>query len=43
MDQYLRVSEAEQYWNWKMKFVETEKEADQIVFLREFLKQFRFA
>jgi hypothetical protein len=43
MDQYLRVSEAEQYWNWKMKFAETEKEADQIVFLREFLKQFRFA
>jgi hypothetical protein len=43
MDQYLRVSEAEQYWNWKMKLAETEQEADQIVFLREFLKQFRLA
>jgi len=31
------------YWNWKMKFAETEAEADQIVFLRDFLKQFRFA
>ena len=33
----------EQYYEWKMKFAETEKEADQIVFLREFLKQFRLA
>ena len=43
MDQYARESEEEQRWNWKMKFSEDEKEADQIVFLREFLKQFRFA
>lgn len=43
MDQYSRESEEEQRWNWKMKFSEDEKEADQIVFLREFLKQFRFA
>lgn len=25
------------YYNWKMKFADTEKEANQIVFLREFL------
>lgn len=31
------------YWNWKMQFDESEAEADRIVFLREFLKQFRFA
>jgi hypothetical protein len=32
-----------QYYEWKMKFAKTEKEADQIVFLREFLKNFRLA
>jgi hypothetical protein len=32
-----------QYYDWKMKFAKTEKEADQIVFLREFLKNFRLA
>jgi hypothetical protein len=31
------------YYEWKMKFAETEKEAEQIIFLREFLKQFRLA
>lgn len=31
------------YYEWKMKFAETEKEADQIIFLREFLKRFRLA
>lgn len=31
------------YYEWKMMFCETEKEADKIIFLREFLKQFRFA
>ena len=31
------------WWNWKMKFAETEKEADQIVFMRDFLKQFKLA
>lgn len=34
---------AETYYEWKMKFAETEREADQIVFMRDFLKQFRFA
>lgn len=34
---------AESYYEWKMKFAETEREADQIVFMRDFLKQFRFA
>jgi len=31
------------YWNWKMKFSDDEKEADRIVWLRNFLKQFRLA
>ncbi len=31
------------YWNWKMKFAETEKEADLIIWLRDFLKNFKFA
>ena len=31
------------YYEWKMKLAETEKEADQIIFLREFLKRFRLA
>ncbi len=35
--------EATSHYNWKMKFAETEKEADNIVFLRDFLKQFRLA
>ena len=34
---------AEAYYDWKMKFAKTEKEADNIIFLREFLKQFRLA
>jgi hypothetical protein len=34
---------AEAYYDWKTKFAETEKEADQIIFLREFLKNFRLA
>jgi len=32
-----------EYWHWKMEFDESEAEADRIIFLREFLKQFRFA
>ncbi len=32
-----------QYYEWKMKFAETEAEVDQILFLRDFLKQFRLA
>ena len=35
--------EATSYWDWMMKFDESEQEARRIVFLREFLKQFRFA
>lgn len=31
------------YYEWKMEFAETEKEAEQIIFLREFLKRFRLA
>jgi hypothetical protein len=42
-DSYARESEEEQRWNWKMQFTDDEREADRIVFLREFLKQFRFA
>ena len=34
---------ATEYWNWTMKFSESEQEAQRIVFLREFLKQFRLA
>jgi hypothetical protein len=32
-----------QYYEWEMNFAETEEEVDQIIFLRDFLKQFRFA
>ncbi len=35
--------EATAYWHWKMKFAETEKEADQIVFLRDYLRNFKLA
>jgi len=35
--------EFQYYTEWKRKFAETEKEADQIIFLRDFLKQFRLA
>lgn len=31
------------YWNWMMKFDDHENEAQRIVFLRNFLKQFRLA
>lgn len=32
-----------EYYIWKMQFAETEEEADRIVFLRDYLKQFRLA
>ena len=32
-----------EYWNWMMKFDESENEAQRIVFLRNFLKNFRLA
>ena len=35
--------ESTEYYNWKMKFAETENEANNIVFLRDFLKNFRLA
>jgi hypothetical protein len=35
--------EFQYYTEWKRKFAETEKEANQIVFLRDFLKNFRLA
>ena len=35
--------EVREYWNWIMKFDESEQEAQRIVFLRDFLKNFRLA
>jgi hypothetical protein len=35
--------ESTEYWNWTMQFSESEQEAQRIVFLREFLKNFRLA
>ena len=35
--------EATQHYEWKMKFADTEEEADQILFLREFLPKLRLA
>jgi hypothetical protein len=35
--------EATEFWNWKMKFSDDEKEANNIVFLREWLPKFRLA
>lgn len=39
----MRTPIAEDYYNWKMKFAETEKEADRIIWLRSFLKNFKLA
>lgn len=39
----MRTPEATSYWNWTMKFDESEQEARRIVFMREFLKNFRLA
>ena len=39
----MKTPEVTAYYEWKMKFAKTEAEADQIVFLRDFLKQFRLA
>lgn len=38
-----RTPVAEDFWNWKMKFDESEKIADTIVYLRTWLKGFRLA
>ena len=35
--------EPTQFWEWKMKFSDSEKEADLIVWLRNWLKNFRLA
>ena len=32
-----------EYYTWKMKFADTEEEANKIIFLRDFTKQFRLA
>jgi hypothetical protein len=32
-----------EYYKWKMKFAETESEANQIIFLREFLSKLKLA
>jgi hypothetical protein len=32
-----------QYYEWKMKFADTEEEADRIIFLREFLSKLKLA
>jgi hypothetical protein len=32
-----------EYWEWKMKFSESEIEADKIVWLRDWLPKFRLA
>jgi hypothetical protein len=39
----MKTPEATSYYEWKMKFADTEKEAEQIVFLREFLSKFKLA
>lgn len=35
--------EVTEFWNWKMKFAETEEEADRIVWLRTWLRNFKLA
>lgn len=35
--------EATEFWNWKMKFSENELEADKIVWLRSWLRNFKLA
>lgn len=37
------VPNSAEYWNWMMKFSESEQEAQRIVFLRRFLNNFRLA
>jgi hypothetical protein len=38
-----KTPEATEYYEWKMKFAETEEEANKIIFLREFLPKLRLA
>jgi len=39
----MKTPEHTAYYEWKIKFAETEREASNIVFLREFLSNFRLA
>jgi hypothetical protein len=39
----MKTPEHTAHYEWKMKFADTEKEASNIVFLRDFLKNFRLA
>lgn len=39
----MKTPEVTAHYEWKMKFADTEKEASNIVFLRDFLKNFRLA
>jgi hypothetical protein len=39
----MKTPEITAHYEWKMKFADTEKEASNIVFLRDFLKNFRLA
>lgn len=38
-----KTPDATEYWNWKMKFATTESEADRIVWLRTWLRNFKLA
>ena len=38
-----KTPERTEFWEWKMKFAETEAEADKIVWLRTWLRNFRLA
>jgi len=38
-----KTPEATEFWNWKMKFSEDEEEADRIVWLRDWLRNFKLA
>ena len=38
-----KTPEATEFWHWKMEFAETEKEADRIVWLRTWLRNFKLA
>ena len=38
-----KTPEATAFWHWKMKFAETEEEADRIVWMRNWLRNFRLA
>lgn len=39
----MKTPEVTAHYEWKMKFADTEKEASNVVFLRDFLKNFRLA